>query len=115
MFWYWKQKLCTKWDSVLSDNLSVGNGLNQCGILSPKLFIIYANTLNTSLNKKYIVCFINANVVNHLYYADDLVLFPPTASRMHELILFFKMESSCRYLGHIVTDENEDTKRSFYG
>ena len=161
MFWYRNQKLCIKWDSVLSEKFSVTNGIKQGGILSPKLFNIYVNTLSVSLNEKYIGCCLNGKVVNHLYYADDLVLVSPTASGMNELLrvceqfsekfglkfneqktvllylmpeklkikpgtsvmmndTVIKMESSCRYLGHMITDgldDNEDIKRqlrSFY-
>ena len=52
MFWYRNQKLCIKWDSVLSEKFSVTNGIKQGGILSPKLFNIYVNTLSVSLNEK---------------------------------------------------------------
>ena len=74
MFWYRNQMLCIKWDSILSEKFSVSNGIKQGGILSPKLFNIYVNTLSMSWNEKYIGCCLNGNVVNHFYYADDLVL-----------------------------------------
>ena len=54
--------------------------------VSPKLFNIYVNVLSTSLNEKYIGCCLKDKLVNHLYYADDLVLVYPTASGMNELI-----------------------------
>ena len=87
MFWYRNQRLCIKRDSVLSE-FSVTNGIKQGGILSPKLFNIYVNTLSVSLNEKYIHvgCCVYGKVVNHLYYADDLVLVSPTASGMNELL-----------------------------
>ena len=43
-------------------------------------------SIYTSLNEKYIGCCLKDKVVNHLYYADDLVLVSPTASGMNELI-----------------------------
>ena len=64
----------------------MSNGIKQGGILSPKLFNIYDNVLSTSLNEKYIGCCLKNKVVNHLYYADDLVLVSPTAARMNGLI-----------------------------
>ena len=110
-----------------------------------------------SLNEKYIGCSLNGKIVNHLYYADDLVLVSPTASGMNELLrvceqfsekfglkfyeqktvllysmqenvkikpgtsvmvndTVIKMESSCRYLGHMITgglDDNEDINASY--
>ena len=64
----------------------MSNGIKQGGILSPKLFNIYVNVLSTSLNEKHIGCSLKDKVVNHLYYADDLVLVSPTASGMNDLI-----------------------------
>ena len=86
MYWYRHQKLCVKWDSVISKKFSVSNGIKHGGILSPKLFNIYVNVLSTSLNEKHIGCCLKDKVINHLYYADDLVLVSPTASGMNELI-----------------------------
>ena len=83
MFWYRNQTLYIKWDSVLSAKFSVNNGIKQGGILYPKLFNIYVNTLSVSLNEKYIGCCLNGKVLNHLYYADDLVQVSPTASGMN--------------------------------
>ena len=56
MYWYRNQKLCVKWDRVISNKFSVSNGIIQGGILSPKLFNIYVNVLSTSLNEKYVGC-----------------------------------------------------------
>ena len=64
----------------------MSNGIKQGGILSPELFNIYVDVLSTTLNEKYIGCSLKDKVVNHLYYADDLVLVSPTASGMNELI-----------------------------
>ena len=155
MFRYRNQKLCIKWDSVLSEKFSVTNGIKQGGILSPKLFNIYVNTLSVNLNATYIGCCLIGKVVNHLYYADGLLLVSPTASGMNELLrvceqfsgkielkfneqktvllhimpeklkikpgtsvmmndTVIKVESSCRYLDHMITDgldNNEDMKR----
>ena len=86
IYWYRNQKLCVKWDSVISKKFSVSSGIKQGGILSPKLFNIYVNVLSTSLNEKHIGCCLKDKVVNHLYHADDLVLVSPTASGMNELI-----------------------------
>ena len=86
LLWYRNQKLFIKWDSVLSEKVSVSNFIKQGGILSSKLFNIYVNNLNMSLNEKCIACCLNGNVVNYLYHADDLVLLSPTASGMNELL-----------------------------
>ena len=62
------------------------NGIKQGGSLSPKLFNIHVIIISISLNKKYIGCCLKDKVVNHLYYADDLVLVSPTAPVMNEFI-----------------------------
>ena len=94
MYWYRNQKLRVKWDSVICSKFSVSNGSKQGGILPPKLFNIYFNVLSASLNEKYIGCCLKDKVVNHLYYADDLVLVYPTASGINELIQEFESFST---------------------
>ena len=144
--------LCVKWSDSLSECFSVSNGIKQGGILSPKLFDIYVD----------VGCSFNGKIINHLYYADDLVLIAPSSNGMQTLItecesfankyglkfnemksvlLFFKpvgfklnpflriclndvpipIETSCRYLGHVITNNLSDNKdihrqlRCFYG
>ena len=94
MYWYRNQKLCVKWDSVISNKFSVSNGITQGGMLSPKLFNIKVDVLSTSLNEKYKGCCLKDKVVNHLYYADALVLVSPTASGMNELIQEYEIFST---------------------
>ena len=35
MYWHGNQKLCIKWDNVISNKFSVSSGIKQGGILSP--------------------------------------------------------------------------------
>jgi len=78
--------LCVKWDGVVSDRFSVCNGIKQGGILSPKLFNIYVNVLSEQLNSVMVGCCLNGKIINHLYYADDLVLLSPSAFGLQKLI-----------------------------
>ena len=64
----------------------VCNGIKQGGILSPKLFNIYMDVLSQQLNKVMVGCCINGKVINHLYYADDLVLLSPSTHGMQKLL-----------------------------
>ena len=52
-----------------------------------------------------------------LYFVPEkLRIKPDTSVMMNDTVI--KMESSCRYLGHMITDDNEDIRRqlrSFYG
>ena len=120
------------------------------------------DVLSQGLTSKPVGCSFNGMIINHLYYADDLVLIAPSSNEMQKLVtecesfankywlkfnemksvlLFFKpvsfklnpflticlngvpipIETSCRYLGHIITNnlsDNEDIRRQlrcFYG
>ncbi|CAL4119877.1 unnamed protein product, partial [Meganyctiphanes norvegica] len=59
---------------MLSDPFTVSNGVRQGGILSSFLFSIYMDDLSTKLNKHNIGCTIGELVINHIMYADDIVL-----------------------------------------
>ena len=61
----------------MSDSFSVTNGVCQGGILSLYLFCVYMDGLNNNLNNVNAGCIIGAALINHLMYADDLVLLAP--------------------------------------
>ena len=86
VYWYQEQRLCVKWDGMASDKFSVCNGIKQGGILSPKLFNIYVDVLSQQLNKVMVGCCMNGKAINHLYYADDLVLLSPSTHGMQKLL-----------------------------
>ena len=58
-YWYFRQKMCVRWNSTLSNKFRVTNGVRQGGILSPQLFNIYMYDLSVCLNSKVIGCCIN--------------------------------------------------------
>ena len=110
--------------------------------------------LSQGLTSKPVGCSFNGKIINHLYYAGDLVLIASSSNGMQKLVsecesfaneyglkfnemknvLFFKpvgfylnpflriclnnvpipIETSCRYLGHIITNnlsDNENIRR----
>ena len=69
-----------RWDGRLSDTFTVSNGVRQGGILSPYLFNVYMHGLSDLLNDVRTGCISGGIVVNHLMYADDLVLMSPSAT-----------------------------------
>ena len=69
--------MLVRWGDVYSDRFHVGNGVRQGGILSPFLFNLYMDELSCRLNKCNIGCMCGDLRVNHLMYADDLVVFCP--------------------------------------
>ena len=94
VYWYQEQRLCVKWDGMASDTFSVCNGIKQGGILSPKLFNIYVNVLSQQMNKVMVGCCMNGKVINHLYYADDLVLLAPSTHGMQKLLYEYEIYAS---------------------
>ena len=58
--------MCVKWGNKTSESFGVSNGVRQGGILSPLLFNVYVDDLSAQLN--------------HLMYADDLVLMSPSSA-----------------------------------
>ena len=86
VFWYQEQMLCVKWGDSLSECFSVSNGIKQGGILSPKLFNIYVDMLSQGLTSKPVGCSFNGKIINHLYYADDLVIIAPSSNGMQKLV-----------------------------
>ena len=60
--------------NVLSVGFTVSNGVRQGGVLSPLCFNLYMNDLSVRLNSAPIGCCFAGIVLNHLMYADDLVV-----------------------------------------
>lgn len=86
VFWYANQTFCIRWGNVYSGEFYVSNGVRQGGILSPFLFNVYTDDLSSSLNKCNAGCYIMQNIINHLLYADDLVLFAPSVRGLNMLL-----------------------------
>ena len=85
MTWYESQKFYVLWGSSLSEGFSVTNGVRQGGILSPYLFNAYTDDLSKSLNMSGVGCHYLGSI-NHLCYADDMVLLSPTPHGLQKML-----------------------------
>ena len=85
-YWYTNQTMSVRWKGLYSDKFTVSNGVRQGGILSPYLFCVYVDDLSFELNKLPIGCMLGESKINHLMYADDLVLISPTAKGLVKLL-----------------------------
>ena len=84
-YWYHDQTMFAKWNTCLSQSFRCINGVKQGGILSPYLFNFYFDGLSRQLNELNIGCVLNSTI-NHIFYADDLVLVAPSQSGLQRLI-----------------------------
>ena len=83
---YKNQEMCVRWGNIMSKGFKVSNGVRQGGILSPYLFNIYLDDLSVRLQKQYAGCKIVDKIINHLLYADDLVLMCPSFHGLQDLL-----------------------------
>ena len=60
------------------------NGVKQGGILSHLLFNVYMDNLSLQLHRHPIGCSVGDTVVNHMLYADDIVLFALSAKGLQK-------------------------------
>ena len=86
IYWYAQQTFQVKWDNAVSTPFHVGNGVRQGGILSPFLFNVYMDDLSRKLNACKTGCTVGDNVINHLMYADDLVILSPYTAALQQLL-----------------------------
>ena len=69
-----------------SDNFTIPNGVRQGGMLSPRLFAVYANDLSKQLIDARSGCFIEHQCINHVMYADYICLLAPSALALQNLL-----------------------------
>ena len=86
IYWYAQQTFQVKWENAVSTPFHVGNGVRQGGILSPFLFNVYMDDLSRQLNACKTGCVVGDNVINHLMYADDLVILSPYTAGLQQLL-----------------------------
>ena len=84
--WYFNQSMCIRWGNVFSEYFCVNNGVRQGGVLSSLLFNVYVNSLSSKLESLNCVLYYGTGKLNHIKYADDVVLFAPSAGALQNLL-----------------------------
>ena len=85
-YWHEHQQMCVRWGGTYSTFFSVTNGVRQGSILSPYLFNVYVDDLSVALNACRVGCCVGDVIINHLMYADDLVILAPSVAGLSKLL-----------------------------
>ena len=100
MVWYCTQEFVVRWGNCFSTTFTTSNGVRQGGILSPLFFNVYMNKLSSTLNDAKVGCITNGVYMNHLMYADDLVLIAPSVRALQVLLSYcdsFAKDNDVKY------------------
>ena len=73
-YMYRFQDFVVRWNGLLSDPFHSKNGVKQGGITSPIFFTVNLDDISKNLSALPYGCLIGDYKVNHLIYADDLVI-----------------------------------------
>ena len=72
--WYQHRIMSVRWGCSISNGYNVTNGVRQGGVLSPKLFNVCIDGLSNILNNCTTGGFLDGKRINHMLYADELLI-----------------------------------------
>ncbi|KAJ2937575.1 hypothetical protein O0L34_g12973 [Tuta absoluta] len=84
--WHEQQENTVRWNGVYSDPEKLQCGVRQGGSSSPVLFNLYMDQLSRDLEQSGVGCYMNGKCVNHVAYADDMLLLAPSTAAMRQLL-----------------------------
>ena len=85
-FWYDNQMVRVRFNSCLSGEWKLSNGVRQGGVLSGLFFSIYINDLIDKISSMDVGCKMDIVRANIVAYADDVVLLAPSARALQLLL-----------------------------
>ena len=84
--WYSNLECRVRWGDVYSEWFIIEAGVRQGGILSPVFYCIYVDDLVTILVSLGIGCYLRAQFLSVLLYADDTALLAPSLKGLQTLL-----------------------------
>ena len=81
-----QQTMSIRWDKVVSQPFTAGNGVKQGGFLPPILFTLYLDVLMDILKTSGFGCYVSNVFVGALAYADDIVILAPSRFALGRLL-----------------------------
>lgn len=75
-----------RWGKNISAPFLVANGVQQGGIVSPALFNLYMDDFSKKLKDCKTGCMVGGGLINHLMYAEDLVVLSPYSAGIQHLL-----------------------------
>ena len=85
-YWYENQQMCVRWGGTYSSSFCVTNGVRQGSIFRHTCLIYNVDDLSVTLNACRVGCCVGNVIINHLMYADDLVILAPSVVGLSKLL-----------------------------